>query len=253
MEQPILYVDNLTLEYRTAKSITMATYRVGFELFKGERLAVVGKSGCGKSTLLNAVGGFATPQYNLYLHEGQILLHGRPITKPGPDRIMVFQQHALLPWKTALENVIFPLVNAAKLTNKEAHDRARVYLNKVGLADQLDQYPHQLSGGQKQRVSIARAFAMQSEILLMDEPYGALDALTKAEMQDELLELCGQTKATVVFITHDILEAIKVGHRILVLSSHPGQVVAELNSLPTQASPEQRQALQQRIETLLNN
>jgi NitT/TauT family transport system ATP-binding protein len=253
MEQPILYVDNLTLEYRTAKRITIATYRVGFELFKGERLAIVGKSGCGKSTLLNAVGGFATPQYNLYLHEGQILLHGRPITKPGPDRIMVFQQHALLPWKTALENVIFPLVNAAKLTNKEARDRARAYLNRVGLADQLDQYPHQLSGGQRQRVSIARAFAMQSEILLMDEPYGALDALTKAEMQDGLLELCEQTQATVVFITHDILEAIKVGHRILVLSSHPGQVVAELNGLPTQASPEQRQALQQRIETLLNN
>jgi len=253
MEQPILYVDNLTLEYRTAKRITIATYRVSFELFKGERLAVVGKSGCGKSTLLNAVGGFATPQYNLYLHEGQILLHGRPITKPGPDRIMVFQQHALLPWKTTLENVIFPLVNVAKLTNKEACDRARAYLNKVGLADQLDKCPHQLSGGQRQRVSIARAFAMQSEILLMDEPYGALDALTKAEMQDGLLELCEQTQATVVFITHDILEAIKVGHRILVLSSHPGQVVAELNSLPSQANPEQRQALQQRIETLLNN
>jgi len=165
----------------------------------------------------------------------------------------VFQQHALLPWKTALENVIFPLVNATKLTNKAARDRARVYLNKVGLADRLDQYPHQLSGGQKQRVSIARAFAMQSEILLMDEPFGALDALTKAEMQDGLLELCEQTQATVVFITHDILEAIKVGHRILVLSSHPGQVVAELNGLPTQASPEQRQALQQRIETMLNH
>ncbi|MFO1433102.1 MAG: ABC transporter ATP-binding protein [Candidatus Competibacteraceae bacterium] len=253
MEPAILYVDKLTLEYRTAKKITLAIYRVGFELFKGERLVIVGKSGCGKSTLLNAVGGFATPQYHLYIREGRLLLHGRPVSKPGPDRIMVFQQPALLPWKTTFENVIFPLVNAARLTKKAAGDRASIYLHKVGLADQLDKYPHQLSGGQRQRVSIARAFAMQAEILLMDEPFGALDALTKAEMQDGLLELCEQTKATVVFITHDILEAIKVGHRILVLSSHPGQVIAELNGLPAQAGPEPRQALQQRIETLLNH
>ncbi|KAK3604008.1 hypothetical protein CHS0354_026807 [Potamilus streckersoni] len=224
-----------------------------FSLGSTERLTVVGKSGCGKSTLLMAIGGFANDENNLHIAEGEILLGSKKVSKPDYERIIVFQEHSLLPWKSVLDNVMFPLIRARKVSKSEAEQRAMNYLQKVHLEDQRHKYPHQLSGGQRQRVSIARAFAMQSKILLMDEPYGALDALTKNKMQDELLELCGETKATVIFITHDIQEAIKVGHRVLVLSSHPGQVVAELNSVPPTASASERQALHDRIHKLLNH
>jgi NitT/TauT family transport system ATP-binding protein len=225
--QRLLDVRGVTMRYKTQAHLITATYRVSFSVLQGDRFVVVGPSGCGKSTLLKAVGGYLTPT------EGEITLKGERITKPGPDRMMVFQEFdQLLPWKTVLENVTFPLKTTGLLRGKQATDRAMQYLEKVKLADFAHSYPHMLSGGMKQRVAIARGMAMEPDILLMDEPFAALDALTRSRMQDELLSLWDETRFTVLFVTHSIPEAIKLGNRILLLSPHPGQVKAEINSVP---------------------
>jgi NitT/TauT family transport system ATP-binding protein len=223
-----------------------ATYRVGFQVFTGERYVVLGPSGCGKSTLLKAAGGYMTPT------EGEIRLRGEVVRRPGPDRMMVFQEFdQLLPWKTVRQNVMFPLLQSGA-PKAEAAERARAYIDKVNLTRCADQYPHTLSGGMKQRVAIARAMAMEPAILLMDEPFAALDALTRRKMQDELLELWDEIRFTMIFVTHSIAEAIKVGSRILLLSPHPGQVKAELKSVPrTGASPDAARLLEERIHELL--
>ena len=224
---PILDVDNVTLQYIAGQLSIMATYQVSAQVHKGDRFVLLGPSGCGKSTLLKAIGGFHKPSH------GEIRLNGRKVTGPGPDRMMVFQEFdQLLPWKTVVQNVMFPLIESGKLRNrKEAEQRARHYLDKVNLTKFADNYPHMLSGGMKQRVAIARGMAMEPDILLMDEPFAALDALTRVKMQDELLELWDDTQFTVLFVTHSIAEAIKIGNRILLMSPHPGQVKAELNGL----------------------
>jgi NitT/TauT family transport system ATP-binding protein len=225
--QPLLDVRGVTMRYKTQAHLITATYRVSFSVLQGDRFVVVGPSGCGKSTLLKAVGGYLMPT------EGEIRLKGERITKPGPDRIMVFQEFdQLLPWMTVFENVTFPLKTTGTLRGKAADERAMHYLEKVKLADFAHSYPHTLSGGMKQRVAIARGMAMEPDILLMDEPFAALDALTRSRMQDELLSLWDETRFTVLFVTHSIPEAIKLGNRILLLSPHPGQVKAEINSVP---------------------
>src|ERR1700760_2032290 len=221
----LLEVDRVTLRYKTAQSLVTATHRVSFQVNEGDRYVVLGPSGCGKSTLLKAAGGYLTPA------EGDIRIRGRTVVRPGADRMMVFQEFdQLLPWKTVLQNVMFPLRVARGLAAKAAEARAREYLDKVRLTDFAASYPRMLSGGMKQRVAIARGMAMQPDILLMDEPFAALDALTRRRMQDELLALWDETRFTVLFVTHSIPEAIKIGTRILLLSPHPGQVKAELNS-----------------------
>ena len=150
---------------------------------------------------------------------------------PGPDRVFVFQEFdQLLPWKTVKENIVFALTASGKLPRRQAEERAMHYIAKVNLTEFASSYPHTLSGGMKQRVAIARAMAMEPQILLMDEPFAALDALTRAKMQEELLQLWDETKFTVLFVTHSIPEAIRVGNRILLMSAHPGQVRAEINS-----------------------
>lgn len=222
---PLLDVQGVTLQYKTKQHLVTATYRVSFGVLKSDRFVLLGPSGCGKSTLLKAVGGFLKPM------EGTITLKGRIIDGPGPDRMMVFQEFdQLLPWKTVKQNVMFTLVASGKLDSRAAAERALHYLEKVNLTKFADSYPHMLSGGMKQRVAIARAMAMEPDILLMDEPFAALDALTRRKMQDELLQLWEDTHFTVLFVTHSILEAIKIGNRILLFSAHPGQVKAELNS-----------------------
>ncbi|MGU3663307.1 ABC transporter ATP-binding protein [Methylobacterium sp. A49B] len=241
--QPLLEVDGVTLRYKTPEHLVTATYRVSFRVWPGDRFVLLGPSGCGKSTLLKAVGGYMAPT------EGEIRLKGQAVTEPGPDRMMVFQEFdQLLPWKTVRQNVVFALEASGRLKGRAALERANLYIDKVNLTKFADSYPHTLSGGMKQRVAIARGMAMEPDILLMDEPFAALDALTRRRMQDELLALWEGTRFTVLFVTHSIPEAIKVGSRILLLSPHPGEVKAELNSAD---SPEAALRLEGRIQQML--
>ena len=223
--RPLLEVDGVTLEYRTPQRVVRATQGVSFDVHAAERFVLLGASGCGKSTLLKAIGGFIPPV------EGEIRLEGRAVTGPGPDRIVVFQEFDQLPpWKTVRENVAFPLLASRTAGRGEASERAMHWLDKVGLARFADAYPHQLSGGMKQRVAIARALAMQPRVLLMDEPFAALDALTRRRMQEELLALWDEVRFSLVFVTHGIEEALVVGSRIGVLSPHPGRMRAEIQA-----------------------
>jgi len=222
---PLLQVDGATLQYRTKESLVTAAYRVSFSVLKSERFVILGPSGCGKSTILKAVGGYLHPV------EGSIKFNGASISTPGPDRIFVFQEFdQLLPWKTVRQNITFALTAGGKLARREADARAMHFIEKVKLTEFAGNYPHTLSGGMKQRVAIARAMAMEPEILLMDEPFAALDAMTRSRMQEELLQLWDDAKFTLLFVTHSIPEALRIGSRILLLSAHPGQVKAELNS-----------------------
>ena len=248
-DAPLLEVDRLTLEYATPERLVRATHRVSFEVHRADRFVLLGASGCGKSSLLKAVAGFIEPR------EGEIRLEGRGVREPGPDRIVVFQEFDQLPpWKTVLANVMFPLVASRRLPRAEARERALDTLARVGLASFAGAYPHQLSGGMKQRVAIARALAMQPKVLLMDEPFAALDALTRRRMQEELLALWDDVRFTLLFVTHSIEEALLVGNRILLLSPHPGRVRAELNSHQFDAGSLGSPAFQaqaQRIHSLL--
>jgi len=221
----LLQVEQVSLEYRTPQRVVRATHEVSFEVDRSDRFVLLGPSGCGKSTLLKAVAGFIEPV------AGSIRLDGQTVREPGPDRIVVFQEFDQLPpWKTVKQNVMFPLLASRTLKRREAEERALHYLEKVGLAAFADAYPHTLSGGMKARVAIARALAMQPKILLMDEPFAALDALTRRKMQEELLQLWDEVRFTLLFVTHSIEEALIVGNRILLLSPHPGRVRAEIAS-----------------------
>jgi NitT/TauT family transport system ATP-binding protein len=243
---PLLAVQGVTLQYKTREHLVTATYRVSFDVLPSDRFVLLGPSGCGKSTLLKAVGGYLKPV------EGTIRLQGAEVQRPGADRVMVFQEFdQLLPWKTVKQNVLFALEASGRLKGKEAEDRAMAYIEKVNLTRFADSMPHTLSGGMKQRVAIARGMAMEPAILLMDEPFAALDALTRRKMQDELLQLWEGTKFTVLFVTHSIPEAVRIGNRILLLSPHPGQVKAELNSDGTDVEDASGRRLSDRIHSML--
>jgi NitT/TauT family transport system ATP-binding protein len=246
---PLLSVEGVTLEYQAPGRVVRATQNVSFDVWEADRFILLGASGCGKSTLLKAVGGFIAPR------QGRILLDGRPVNGPGPDRVVVFQEFDQLPpWKTVRENVAFPVRVSGRLSRKEAAERADHYIEKVGLSPFADAYPNTLSGGMKQRVAIARALAMEPRVLLMDEPFAALDALTRRKMQEELLTLWEEVRFTLLFVTHSIEEALVVGNRIALLSPHPGRMRAEINAhewdLQSGGSP-QFQAAANRIHRLL--
>lgn len=225
MQTTLLSIRDLVLQYKTPEHLVTATWKVSFDVYKGERFVLLGPSGCGKSSILKAVGGF------LKTASGSIAINGSAVAAPGPDRMMVFQEfEQLLPWKTTRENVMFPMIVTKRFPREEIGPRADDVIRKVGLDRFVNAYPHMLSGGMKMRVAIARALAMKPAILLMDEPFAALDALTRRAMQKELLALWQQIDFTMLFVTHSIEEAILVGSRILVLSPHPGRVRAELNN-----------------------
>ncbi len=220
---PVLRAKDVTLQYRTQDHLVTAVRDINFEVFRSDRLVLLGPSGCGKSTLLKAIAGHLKP------FVGCIQLENHTITGPGPDRVMVFQEFdQLFPWKTVKENVMFALTASGRLKGREAEDQALHFLRKVNLEKFIHAYPHTLSGGMKQRVAIARCLAMKPEIILMDEPFAALDALTRQKMQDELLGLWSEIRFTMLFVTHSIPEAVLLGDRIILLSPHPGRIRAEL-------------------------
>jgi len=190
---------------------------VSLSVKAGEFLVLVGPSGCGKSTLIDLLGGLTKPS------SGRILLDGKPITGPGLDRGIVFQQYALFPWRSALENVEFGL-EAKRLPARERRELARGHLDLVGLSGFENSFPHELSGGMKQRVAIARSLAYAPEVLLMDEPFAALDAQTRETLQGELLRIWEKSKTTILFITHGIDEAVYLGQRVAVMTSRPGRI-----------------------------
>ena len=216
--QPLLSVDHVAIGYLVDGGFNLAVGDVSFDISPGEKIILLGPSGCGKSTLLKAIAGFIAPA------AGGITVDGRADLEPGPDRAVVFQEFdQLFPWRTVLDNVAYPLrVNGH--SKESAAERAHHYLEMTSLSHAATHYPHQLSGGMKQRVAIARALALEPLMLLMDEPFGSLDAQTRSRLQRELNEIAERTGVTVLFVTHSIQEAMVLGHRIVVLGQPPSQV-----------------------------
>ena len=218
---PLLEIQRLSKEFARQGRVVRALDRIDLSVAEGEFLSIVGPSGCGKTTLLHMLGGFVP------VDQGAIHLDGRPITGPGPDRGVIFQEYALFPWRTAHGNIVWPL--EIKGVAKDERERvAEHYLDLVHLKGFRDHYPAELSGGMKQRVALARVLVLDPRILLMDEPFGALDSQTRELMQEELLEIWGTTRKTVIFITHDIDEAVYLSDRVLVMTARPGRIKEDL-------------------------
>jgi NitT/TauT family transport system ATP-binding protein len=215
---PVLRVEQVRLGYWRSRGFHTAVEEATFDVAARERVIVIGQSGSGKSTLLKAVAGFITPA------AGTITVAGRSKLSPGPDRAVVFQEFdQLFPWRTVLDNVAYPM-RVNRWRRGEARARARDYVELTGLAHAADAYPHELSGGMKQRVAIARALALEPVILLMDEPFGSLDAITRARLQRELRGILERTETTLFFVTHSIDEALVLGERVIVLQGLPSTV-----------------------------
>lgn len=233
MENIKLEVRNLSKIYSGGSSNSgdvTAVSDVSLKVADSEFVMIVGPSGCGKSTLINMIGGLETPT------SGEILLDGKPVSGPGVDRGMVFQGYSLFPWLTVQKNIEFGL-KMKKIPAKERAERAKAYIDMVGLNGFENALPKQLSGGMKQRVAIARTLANEPEVLLMDEPFGALDAQTRMVMQELLSDISVKTGTTILFITHDIDEAVLLGHRVYVMSRRPGTIKATLDvNLPKERS-----------------
>lgn len=234
----ILEAENITKTFLTEKGSVKALENVSFKAYRREFLSVIGPSGCGKSTLIRILSGLESTS------GGQVLLDGKAVEQPGPERGMVFQGYTLFPWLTVKKNVMFGLEVAGK-SQKNAESEALQWIDMVGLEQFVDHYPAQLSGGMKQRVAIARALANQPRVLLMDEPFGALDAQTRAKMQSYLMQIWRNVDITIIFITHDLDEAVYLSDRILVLDANPGRVnemievpVAQPRSPKQHLSPE---------------
>ena len=212
-----LKIDNVYKEYQGRNGKTIALNGVNLDIKENEFICVVGPSGCGKSTLLNIIAGLLEPT------SGTVTLDGKVIEGTGVERGVVFQQYALFPWRTVLKNVMFPL-EMKKVPKDEAEAIARKYIKSVGLEGFEKSYPKELSGGMKQRVAIARAYAANPEVLLLDEPFGALDAQTRVQLQTELLETWEKEKKTCFFITHDVDEAIILAQRVIIMSARTGRI-----------------------------
>jgi NitT/TauT family transport system ATP-binding protein len=197
--------------------LQIAVSLLDLDIKNGEFVCLVGPSGCGKTTLINLMAGFEKPS------AGSVSIDGRTVSGPDPDHIMIFQDYGLYPWRTVLGNVLFGL-QAKGIPAGEARDRALATLELVGLRQAADKHPHELSGGMKQRVAIARALAVEPSVLFMDEPFAALDAFTRLHLQDELLRIWQEKQPTIVFVTHDLDEAIALGQRIVLMAPNPGRI-----------------------------
>jgi nitrate/nitrite transport system ATP-binding protein len=242
------YIDisNVAQTFKTAKGLFPALKEIDLSVAKGEFVTLIGHSGCGKSTLLNLIAGLTSPT------EGALLCANREIKGPGPERAMVFQNHSLLPWLTCYENVYLAVervfgstsTNRAGETKAQLQQRTEAALEMVGLTHALQKRPGEISGGMKQRVGIARALSMEPQVLLMDEPFGALDALTRAKLQDELLEIVQKTQSTVVMVTHDVDEAVLLSDRIVMMTNGPAATIGDVVSVDL-PRPRNRVALAQ--------
>ncbi|HCY16148.1 MAG: nitrate ABC transporter ATP-binding protein [Curvibacter sp. GWA2_64_110] len=225
-------VQGVEQTFRTKKGLFPALRDINLTIAKGEFVALIGHSGCGKSTLLNLIAGLTTPT------AGTLLCANREIAGPGPERAVVFQNHSLLPWLTCFENVYLAVERvfgaASKSTGAPAENKAQLKarteaaLELVGLSAAAQKRPGEISGGMKQRVGIARALSMEPQVLLMDEPFGALDALTRAKLQDELLEIVARTRSTVVMVTHDVDEAVLLSDKIVMMTNGPAATIGEV-------------------------
>jgi nitrate/nitrite transport system ATP-binding protein len=233
--QAFIQVQQAEMVFNTRKGRFHALRDIRLDIARGEFITLIGHSGCGKSTLLNLIAGLLRPS------DGGLLCDGREIAGPGPERAVVFQNHSLLPWLSCLENVLLAVesVFGARESKAQLKARAEAALQLVGMSHALAKRPHEISGGMKQRVGIARALAMEPKVLLMDEPFGALDALTRAHLQDELLKIVAKTQSTVVMVTHDVDEAVLLSDRIVMMTNGPAATIGEI--LPvTLARPRDR-------------
>lgn len=218
---PKIVLENVNKVFETPQGPVEALRHTSLQVGVNEIVCIVGPSGCGKSTILNLIAGFIAPT------EGRVLVDNKPVTGPGADRAVVFQQDSVFPWLTVAKNLEYG-PRARGIPGKERKSIVTGLLRSVGLEDYANLYPRQLSGGMKKRVDLARAYANRPEVLLMDEPFGALDVMTKEKMQLELLRLWSQDARTVIFVTHDIEEALFVGHRVLVMTARPARVAREI-------------------------
>jgi nitrate/nitrite transport system ATP-binding protein len=219
-----LVVDGAGMSFETQRGTFVALREINLTVARGEFVTLIGHSGCGKSTLLNLISGLLVPT------SGHVLLGNREIRGPGPDRAVVFQNHSLLPWMSCLENVHLAVERVFGDSEPKSQTLARAHaaLQLVGLDHASDKRPHEISGGMKQRVGIARALAMEPKVLLMDEPFGALDALTRAHLQDELIGIIGKTGSTVVMVTHDVDEAVLLSDRIVMMTNGPSATIGQI-------------------------
>ncbi len=240
-----LQINKVNKQFKNKKLTSDVLKNINLEINEGEFVSILGPSGCGKSTLLSIVAGLTKPT------SGEILLNGNLIKKPGKDRGMVFQQAALFPWLTVEENVMFPL--RKEMSKNKAREIAHQYLQMVQLSNYTKHSPHELSGGMQQRVAIARALSMNPNVLLMDEPFGALDEQTRSRLHCELEKIWMDTKKTILFVTHSISEAIKLSDRIVVMGTRPGVVLEDIKvqiPRPRTGHP-QAAKLEERIMELL--
>jgi nitrate/nitrite transport system ATP-binding protein len=217
-------IQHAEMVFSTRKGRFHALRDINLTVAKGEFVTLIGHSGCGKSTLLNLIAGLTVPT------SGTLLCDNREIAAPGPERAVVFQNHSLLPWLTCIENVQLAVerVFGAKETKAQLTERSKAALALVGMDHALNKRPHEISGGMKQRVGIARALAMEPKVLLLDEPFGALDALTRAHLQDELLKIVARTQSTAVMVTHDVDEAVLLSDRIVMMTNGPAATIGEI-------------------------
>jgi len=216
-----LMIDNVSKSFQSASGTVLALDRVSLNVAEGEFVCLVGASGCGKSTLLNIIAGLEKPD------SGTVFADGEPVTQPGRERLVMFQEPALFPWLDVLGNVLFGLKLKPNLTNKDRRDVAKYYLELVGLSRFEHANIHELSGGMKQRVALARALAPNPRVLLMDEPFAALDALTREQLYGDIQQIWESRRKTIVFVTHNVREAACLGDRVLVFSPHPGRIQEE--------------------------